>query len=92
MSTFKVCDEIGMPISPDKSVGPVQIIQFLGLTIDTVGMVIKIPEDKKKDILQAIQKMIKKKKASSLQLQSIAGKLNFLCKAVPAGRPFIANV
>ena len=44
MATFKqVCDEVGMPISPDKSVGPVQIIQFLGLTIDTVHMVIQIP-------------------------------------------------
>ena len=36
-----------MPISPDKSVGPVQIIQFLGLTIGTVHMVIQIPPRQK---------------------------------------------
>ena len=30
MGTFKqVCQEIGMPISPDKSVGAVQVIEFL---------------------------------------------------------------
>ena len=52
MSTFKeVCHEIGMPISPHKSVGPAQTIQFLGLTKYTVDMVIKIPEDKKADII-----------------------------------------
>ena len=93
MSMFKqVCHQIGMSISPDKSVGPVKIIQFLGLTIDMFGMVIKVPEDKKLDILQALHRMIQKRKAVSLQLQSIAGKLNFLCKAVPVGRPFITNV
>ena len=71
MSSFKkVCHEIGMPISLEKVVGPVQIIQFLGLTIDTVSMVIKVPEDKRADILETLQKMIQKRKATSLQLQS----------------------
>ena len=47
MTSFKqVCDEIGMPISSDKAVGPMQVIQFLGLTIDTILMVIKVPGDK----------------------------------------------
>ena len=93
MSSFKeVCNEIGMPISPEKAVGPVQVIQFLGLTIDTIGMVIKVPEDKRVDIFTILTKIIQKRKATSLSLQSLAGKLNFLCKAIPAGRPFIKNV
>ena len=93
MSSFKeVCNKIGMPIFPEKAVGPVQVIQFLGLTIDTIGMVIKVPEDKRVDILTIITKIIQKRKATSLNLQSLAGKLNFLCKAVPASRPFIKNV
>ena len=81
-----------MPISPEKAVGPVQVIQFLVLTIDTNGMVIKVPEDKRVDILTILTKIIQKRKATSLNLQSLAGKLNFLCKAIPAGRPFIKNV
>ena len=41
MGTFKlVCHEIGMSISPDKSIGPVQVIEFLGLTTDSVLMVV----------------------------------------------------
>ena len=81
-----------MPVSPEKAVGPVQVIQFLGLTIYTTLMVIKVPEDKRADILKILQKMVHKRKATSLDLQSLAGKLNFLCKAVPAGKPFIQNV
>ena len=93
MVSFKqVCDEIGMPISPDKAVGLVQVIQFLGLTINTILMVIKVPEDKRADILKILTKMIHKRKATSLVLQVLAGKLNFLCKAVPTGKPFIQTV
>ena len=93
MASFKeVCKEIGMPVSPAKAVGPVQVIQFLGLTIDVVWMVIKVPEDKRADILKILTKIIQKRKATTLDLQSLAGKLNFLCKAIPAGRPFIQNM
>ena len=74
MSSFKeVCNEIGMPISPEKAVGPVQVIQYLGLTIDTIWMVIKVPEDKRVDILTILTKIIQKRKATSLNLQSLAG-------------------
>ena len=93
MASFEqVCDEIGMPISLDKMVGPVQVIQFLGLTINTILMMIKVPEGERADVLKILTKMICKRKATSLVLQTLAGKLNFLCKAVPAGKPFIQTV
>ena len=93
MDTFKaVCHEIGMPVAEEKSGGPEQIMQFLGLTINTMHMVIRIPQDKREDITRCIETALNKKKATGLQLQSLAGKLNFICKAVPAGRPFTANV
>ena len=47
-----------MPVSPEKAVGPVQVIQFLGFTIDTILMVIKVPEDKRADILKILMKML----------------------------------
>ena len=69
MVSFKqVCDEIRMFISSDKAVGPVQVIHFLGLTINTILMVIKVPEDKKADILKILTKMIQKRKVASLAL------------------------
>ena len=94
-SFIQVCKKIDMLVSPEKSVGPVQIIQFLGLTIDTTLMVIRVPEDKRADILKILQdttKILHKRKATSLDLQFLAEKLNFQNKAVPAGRPFIQSV
>ena len=43
MSVFKlICTQIGMPVSPDKLEGPTQVIEFFGLTIDTIQMVVRI--------------------------------------------------
>ena len=36
----QVCKEIQMPIAPEKSESPATVVEFLGLTIDTVLMVI----------------------------------------------------
>ena len=41
-----VCFELGVPIADEKSKGPVTNLVFLGLEIDTIEMVIKIPHEK----------------------------------------------
>ena len=89
MSVFKlVCDQIGMPVSPDKSEGPTQIIEFLGLTIDTIQMVVRIPKDKMLDITLISITIIRKRKEMAAELESLTDQLNFIAKAVPAGRSF----
>jgi hypothetical protein len=47
MNTFiNVCYELGVPIAENKTVGPSNIITFLGFIIDTVLMMFRIPEEK----------------------------------------------
>ena len=93
MDTFKkVCHEIGMPILPDKSVGPVQVIKFLGLTINSVLMVVWVPDDKLQDIRNILTTMIKKWKATGYELESLAGKLNFISRIISARRSFIQRI
>ena len=59
MAVFKlVSDQIGMPISPDKLEGPTQIIEFLGLTIDTLDVVERVPKDKMQDVTLILISMI----------------------------------
>ena len=41
-----ICDFIGAPLSPDKMVGPMQIIKFLGLTLNFLKQVVQIPLEK----------------------------------------------
>ena len=71
MSVFKlVCDQIGMPVSPDKSEGPTQVIEFLGLMIKTIQMVVRIPRDKMQDITLILINIIQKHKATVAELES----------------------
>ena len=88
----QVCQEIQMPITPEKLEGPATVVEFLGLTLDTEHMIIHIPEDKLEDIAGIIAKMIKARKATSWELQSLAGKLNFITKVVPAGKVYKINL
>ena len=68
-----VCQEIQMPIPPEKSEGPAIVVEILGLILDTEHMVICIPQDKLQDIAHIITKMVKTRKATSWELQSLAG-------------------
>ena len=52
-------------------------------------MIIYVPQDKQADILQHICSVLFLKSISAANLQSLAGKLNFLVKAFPLGHPFI---
>ena len=41
-----VCDRLNVPIAITKTVGPTTVLEYLGLTIDTVNMLVKKPDDK----------------------------------------------
>jgi hypothetical protein len=47
-----VCESLGVPIANEKTEGPTTILEYLGLTID---MVVKIPADKVKELLNQIK-------------------------------------
>ena len=43
---MNMCQQLGVPLAPAKTVGPCTTIQFLGITIDTVAMEARLPNDK----------------------------------------------
>ena len=68
------------------------MIEILGLTIDFVLMVVRVPDDKLQDISSILITMIKKCKATGYELESLAGKLNCISRIIPAGRSFIQRI
>ena len=54
LSAFlSICADIGIPIAPDKTVQPTQVITFLGLELDSVAMEVRLPVDKlNRDMLE----------------------------------------
>ena len=53
-----VAGDIGLLLSPEKLVPPTQCLTFLGMGIDSVKMIIVVPQDKKCDILQHLRRVL----------------------------------
>lgn len=47
MQTFdKICNELGVPLSVEKWMGPIITITYLGLEIDSISQMVKVPLEK----------------------------------------------
>lgn len=93
MNTFNsICYELGVPLAEDKSVGPTTCLTFLGLEIDTIEMLVRIPHPKCVELLNLLQDLLLIKKVTLKQLQSILGKLNFFTRAIRPGRAFVRRL
>ena len=96
-----MCDHMGAPLSEKKTVGPVHIITFLGLLIDLIRQMIQIPKDKVEKAVHLLTQIVESKNSSNSNqrgkitvklLQQTTGTLNFFCRAIPSGRPFIGRL
>ena len=88
----QTCADIGLPLAPDKTVAPTTSITFLGLTIDSQKQTIGIPQEKIAKAKSQLLLLTSKRTMKVRQIQSIAGLLNFNCKAIPPGRPFLRRL
>ncbi|XP_069595134.1 uncharacterized protein [Ranitomeya imitator] len=80
--------QFGVPLSPEKTIGPVPVITFLGIEIDSVAMEFRLPKEKIDKLLDLISGCISVGKVTLTQMQSLLGSLNFACRVMPAGRIF----
>ena len=85
-----ICLDINFPVSEEKTQWAAETITFLGLLIDTLHKLVSIPVEKITKARDLIDYCLNRKsrKITLLELQRIAGYLNFLCKAVIPGRAF----
>ena len=83
---------VGVALSPEKTVWGSTMITFLGLLIDTVRQLVGIPLEKIDKIRKLINWALDKKKLRLRVLQSLCGHLNFICKAIVPGRPFLRRL
>ena len=89
MDRFRsLCYEIDIPLADDKTIGPVTTLTFLGIEINTMEMLMKIPQDKIEELLNIIQSFLNRKKLLKRELESLVGMLNFFGKAVRFSRAF----
>ena len=93
---YKIMERIGMPVVKEKTLGPTDMLEYLGLILNFVAQRIEIPEKKRLKCIDLIAKLIQccrdHKKVTVKTIQQTAGTLNFICQALPAGRLFLCSL
>lgn len=87
-----VCEETGIPIEPEKDEGPATRIEVLGIELDTVAMVVRLPPGKLFRLKSELGSWRTKKICRKRELLSLIGSLGHACKAVRAGRTFLRRL
>ena len=83
---------LGLNVSVKKCVPPTQRLTWLGYSINTKDLIIKIPEEKISEIINECKLWTINSKVSRKYIQHIAGKLNFISKCVKSTKVFMNRV
>jgi hypothetical protein len=86
------CKTMCLPLNEKKAVSPRKRLTFLGIELDTVGMLAKLPLEKVERIRNEVQRMMKNRKPNLEQIQSLAGLLSWAAQAVAPARTFVRRV
>ena len=84
--------ELGVPLAPDKVIGPSTCLTYLGIDIDTVSNSTRLPDTKYSDLLSTLSTWSHRKKCTKRDLLSLIGSLSFACKVVKPGRMFLRRL
>ncbi len=80
VSTF---ENIRIPIAPGKTQGPSQVLEFLGILLDTINMKASLPPEKIERLHAIFEQFQHRRSCTLKELQYLIGTLNFACKVVP---------
>ena len=89
---IQVFNNLGIPLSAKKTIGPVETVEYLGIEISTKEMVARLPQAKLTRIRQFVRTFLTLKKCKKQQLLSLLGHLQFACRVIPVGRSFTARL
>ncbi|XP_028403232.1 uncharacterized protein LOC114525965 isoform X1 [Dendronephthya gigantea] len=89
---LSLCEHVGVPIAPEKTIGPHNVLSFAGIELDTLCMEARLPLDKTDKCKQLISAFLCRKKVTLREIQSLTGLLNFACSVVVPGRAFLRRL
>ena len=89
---LELCKEINIPVSIEKTEWGTTMLVFLGILLDGARMVLSIPIEKQEKALRLLKDLDGKRKIMVKQAQVLTGYLNFLSRAIVAGRTFTRRI
>lgn len=89
---WHTCQETGTSVEEDKCEGPVTIVPFLGIELDTVVLEICLPADKLQQLRKQVHDWRGKKAATKRELLTLIRSLQHARKTVRPGRSFMQRL
>ena len=87
-----LCEELQVPISPEKLEGPSTTITFLGILLDTNRQEARLPPTKLQELQVKLNEWSSRSYCTKQQLQSLIGSLSFAAKVVRPGHTFLRRM
>ena len=75
-----------------KTQSPSTTLPFLGITLDTVNLKVRLPQEKLDKCRSLVCEFLLKQKVTLVQLQSLIGLLNHACHVVVYARAFLRRL
>ncbi len=86
---MRVCHELGVPLALDKLAGPTSCIEFLGIEIDTMEGVLRLPQVNLRRLQRLLRRWSRRKACRRRQLESLVGVMQHAATVVRPGRTFL---
>ena len=86
------CEHLGVPVALHKLDGPGSVIAFLGLEIDTVRGILRLPDDKLSRLHSSLKGWESRKTCTKRELLSLIGLLHHVATVVKQGSSFLRRL
>ncbi|SPO29085.1 uncharacterized protein UTRI_06034 [Ustilago trichophora] len=83
---------LGFKLSQKKTLWSTTKLEVLGIELDSVAQTASITLQRRQRILQLCSRIIERGRASLLELQQVAGHLQFVTRVAPHGRAFLRRL
>jgi len=91
-TALAVCKSLGLPLNAKKCEGPATTLVVLGIELDSVMQIARLPMEKLAALRQLIREWTTRRCCNRQQLESLIGHLHHAAKVVWPGRSFLRRM
>ncbi|CAC5420093.1 unnamed protein product [Mytilus coruscus] len=79
-----------IPLRAHKTVGPISSLEYLGIILDSIHMLAKLPDEKLVRIKDILYSYLNRRSCTKPEMLSLLSHLNYACKVIIPGRSFVS--
>ena len=91
-TSFTVFNHLGLPPNHEKCEGPATCLVFLGIELDSVTQIVRLPAEKFNRCMSLLQSWSNTRTCHRQELESLIGHLHHACEVVRPGRTFLRRM